>query len=108
MKNTDDYRKGFLEGLSVNNKYPQTIRIMDYSLEQIMKLIAEYEEKQMKTLNMTRQEAISKCHGMAFPETFIQALEALGLIEFEPKLTLPQKIGAKLNLDSQIVADVMN
>jgi len=32
---------------------------------------------------MTRKEAIAKCHGIAHPEALVQALEALGLIEFE-------------------------
>jgi hypothetical protein len=30
---------------------------------------------------MTRKEAISKCHGIAYPEVFVQALEALGVIK---------------------------
>lgn len=36
---------------------------------------------------MTRQEAIAKCYGIAHPEAFIQALEAIGLIKFKEKLS---------------------
>ncbi len=32
---------------------------------------------------MTREDAKNKCHGIAYPEAFIQALEALGLLKFE-------------------------
>lgn len=38
----------------------------------------------IKETKMTREEAIKNCcHGIAYPEIFIQALEALGLIEFD-------------------------
>jgi hypothetical protein len=38
----------------------------------------------MATTLMTRKEAIAKCYGIAYPEAFVQALEALGLIKTEP------------------------
>lgn len=45
----------------------------------------EIKDKQMKIKPVTREEAISRCHGISHPETLVQALEALGLIEFKPK-----------------------
>ncbi len=45
---------------------------------------------------MTRKEAIAKCHGMNHPEVFVQALESLGLIEFDkPELVNLQTADGK-------------
>lgn len=43
----------------------------------------EQKVKEMR-VDFTRAEAIqNKCHGIAYPEAFIQALEAMGLIKFK-------------------------
>lgn len=47
---------------------------------------------------ITRKEAISKCHGIAYPEAFVQALEALRLMSFkEEELTDREKFRQALN-----------
>lgn len=42
----DFYRKGFLEGLDVNNKYPLTISIAGYKFEEILKILMEDKARQ--------------------------------------------------------------
>ncbi len=85
MTSTEAYRQGWIDGHSADSKYPQTVTILGYDLEGLSKIISWYEGQEKH--NMTRKEAIENCcHGIAYPEAFIQALEALGLIKFdEPK-----------------------
>jgi len=42
----------------------------------------------MATISMTRKEAVAKCHGIAYPEAFVQALEALGLLHVREEITV--------------------
>jgi hypothetical protein len=59
------------------------------------------EMNKMATILITRKEAIAKCHGIAYPEAFVQALEALGLIKIEPE-ELPAIELYDANSDSSI------
>jgi len=107
---TDDYLEGFRDGMSCDQKYPQTLQVMGYSLEQIIELIlneekannyqwTEAEAKKLKarqkeinemaTILITRKEAEEKLRIAKIPKDIggnyhiIDILEALGLLHIE-------------------------
>jgi hypothetical protein len=101
IKCADSYRQGYIDG---------SFEFMGYSMDQLIEIIVEHEkyqfyagqqwtdlkERQKEVNNsqpikadFTREYAIKhKCHGIAYPETLIQALEALGLIKFKEEETI--------------------
>lgn len=79
-----------MEKLKHRNEYNGKVIHVDYTeyvkIYRNGKFIYSDSHGEIKEKKMTREEAKSKCHGIAYPEAFIQALEALGLIKFdEPK-----------------------
>jgi len=115
MKCVESYHKGFLDGMSCDQKYPQTLQVMGYSLEQIIELICKDEEEkfyqreqwteedaalmkvrqkeinEMATILITRKEAEEKLRIAKIPKDIggnyhiIDILEALGLLHIEPE-----------------------
>lgn len=83
MSHLEQYKKGFEDGIGLKEGFKYSI--LGYDFEYLWKLIIkDKENKEMPTKpTMTRAEAIAKCHGINYPEAFIQALETLGLLKFE-------------------------
>lgn len=94
------YEQGFNDAMKCKNGIDSTTMLMCYSIGDIAEIIHDYEmnkdktfkdksyvEKQMPVeFNGTKEEAIKNCcHGLAYPQAFTQALEALGLIKFKEK-----------------------
>jgi len=94
VKCIESYHKGFIDGLSANQSYPQTLRIMDYSLEQVIELIWKNEESKMATVLMKRKEAETKLEFIGVPRDMggryhiLDVLEALGMIKLEEETAL--------------------
>ncbi len=90
MKSVEDYHKGFRDGMSANQKHPQTLMIMNYNLNQIIELICKNEEREkMATVLIKRKEAEAKLAKLGVPRDLggryhiLDVLEALGLIVIE-------------------------
>lgn len=113
MKSIDDYRKGFMDGMSANHNCPQTLMIMGKTFNEILALICKdekekfYQGKQwtakdisklkelqkehskMTIISMTRKEAEQKLRDAHIPReitgdySIISILEALGLLHIQ-------------------------
>jgi len=88
MKSVEDYRQGFLDGMSADQKCPQILMIMGKTFDEILKLILKDEEN-MATISMTRREAEAKLFDARIPRDIsgnyqiIDVLQALGLLHIQ-------------------------
>lgn len=92
----EDYRKGFHDGISVDKRNPTTLSIMGYSFEKIIKMIYE-KENEMATTLVNRSKLEDKLASIGTPRDIngryflLDALEAIGLLHFEPEFTPERK-----------------
>jgi len=66
----------------------QSISMFGYTAKEIIEALefwgnAKDEKDHQMQVDFTREDAVKKCHGMAYPQVFVQAIEALGLIKFK-------------------------
>lgn len=86
MLNSKAYRNGFLDGMSLDQKHPQTFTFMGVGIEKLTEIVCKNLDKENK---MTREEArkivFNKCKTLEGRESeyLIDAIEALGLIKFD-------------------------
>ena len=86
MLNSKAYRNGFLDGMSLDQKHPQTFTFMGVGIEKLTEIVCKNLDKENK---MTREEArkivFNKCKTLEGRESeyWIDAIEALGLIKFD-------------------------
>lgn len=88
MKSVEDYRQGFLDGMSADQKCPQTLMVLGKTFDEIIELILKDEEN-MATISMTRREAEAKLFDARIPRDIsgnyqiIDVLQALGLLHIQ-------------------------